>query len=52
LLINGIIKGLHVKHCIDAGNAKLKYLVGHRSIKEKGNHYPNPEIVADDLMTG
>ena len=27
------MKSLHVIHCIDAGNAALKYLVGHRSIK-------------------
>jgi hypothetical protein len=35
LLINGRIKGLHVIHCTDAGNEALKYLAGHRSIKEK-----------------
>jgi hypothetical protein len=34
LLINGRIKGLHVIHCIDAGNAALKYLVGHKLKKE------------------
>jgi hypothetical protein len=27
------MKGLHVIHCIDAGNAALKYIVGHRPIK-------------------
>jgi hypothetical protein len=32
LLIDGRIKGLHVIHCIDAGNEALRYLVGHRSI--------------------
>jgi hypothetical protein len=32
LLIDGRTKGLHVIHCIDAGNATLKYLVGYRSI--------------------
>jgi hypothetical protein len=42
-------------HCIDAGNAALKYLVGHRSIKVKeiitltaGSD--DPEIVADDRL--
>jgi hypothetical protein len=30
LLINGRMKGLQVIHCIDAGNAVLRYLVGHR----------------------
>ncbi len=28
LLINGRLKGLNVIHCIGAGNAALKYLVG------------------------
>ncbi len=40
-------------HCIVAGNAALKYLAGHRSIKVKENHYPSddPETVADDRLT-
>jgi hypothetical protein len=29
------MKGFNVMHCIYAGNAALKYLVGHRSIKVK-----------------
>jgi hypothetical protein len=35
LLTNGKMKGFNVMHCIYAGNAALKYLVGHRSIKVK-----------------
>jgi hypothetical protein len=35
VLINGIIKGLHVILCIDAGNAALKYLACNRSIEVK-----------------
>jgi hypothetical protein len=35
LLINGSIQGLNVIHCIDAGNATIKYVVcaaGHAGI--------------------
>jgi hypothetical protein len=28
LLINGLILGLNVIHCIDVGNATIKYLAG------------------------
>jgi hypothetical protein len=53
LLINGRMNGLHVIHCIDAGNAALKYLVGHRSIKVNEIITPcarDPEIFAGDRL--
>jgi hypothetical protein len=49
------MKGLHVIHCIDAGNAALRHLVGHRAMKVlKKIILPSDdpdEIVADDRLT-
>jgi hypothetical protein len=51
------MKGLlHIIHCIDAGNAALKYLEGHRPIKVKEiiSHYPSDDlqiVVHDRFMT-